>query len=130
LLELLPSTEEGKDLLELLLQTEESKDLLELLPSIEVGKDLLELLLQTEECKDLLELLLSIEEPGTIAPDIWEILLFEAAGFESCCTSYKWQGNCTSKSPTTQNFRLSSVAKIVATWTTGMALPSEHKIVL
>ena len=32
-----------------------------------------------EEFKDLLELL-SNEEPGTMAPDMWEILLFEAAG--------------------------------------------------
>jgi hypothetical protein len=65
-----------------------------------------------------------------MAPDRWEILLFKAACFASCCTPYKWQGNFTSKSPTTQKVCLSSVAAIVATWTTGMALPSEDKIIL
>jgi hypothetical protein len=65
-----------------------------------------------------------------MAPDLWEILLFEAAGFASCCTAYKWQGNFTFKSSTTQKFCLSSVAAIVAAWMTGLALPSQDKIIL
>jgi len=33
---------------------------------------------------DMLELLLPIEEKGTMAPDIWENPLFEAAGSATC----------------------------------------------
>jgi hypothetical protein len=51
------------------------------------------LLSSTEEHNDVLELLPTTEEPGTMAPDVWDILTFEATGLAACRTSYQWPRN-------------------------------------